>query len=228
MDFTHIVAIGEGKPALYADISEAETYGIGKMTTGWAILEHSMMLVTIKLARRYKQTLPPNFLVLPFDMRFKGFRKMVGLIKSPRTKKHFENVTSRIANVQAERQDFTHGLWNWDYKTPHKVLVSHVRMKKRIYKRYDSDVILSIATRIAEINFDLCYLRGINQYEKAHVSAVDRVGSMSRKFVVAISGAESKDLSLTSWPVPPPELQDALANLDEAETSREKPPAETK
>ena len=43
---------------------------------------------------------------------------MVGFIKSPQTKKHFENVTSRIANVQAERQDFTHGLWDWDYETP--------------------------------------------------------------------------------------------------------------
>ncbi len=203
---------------MYADISDAETYAIGKMTTGWAILEHSMMLVTIRLARRYKQILPADFLVLPFAMRFKSFRKMVGLIKSPRTKKHFENVTSRIANVQAERQDFTHGLWNWDYKAPHKVSVGHVRKKGRIYNKYDFHAILSIATRIAEINFDLCYPRGINQAQKAHGNAVARTGfSMSRKFAVAISGAESKDLSLTSWPELPPELQDAMAKLAEAD-----------
>jgi hypothetical protein len=54
------------------------------------------------------------------------------------------------------------------------------------------------------------------------VNAVARVGfSMSRKFAVAISGAESKDLSLTSWPALPSELQDAMAKLAEAVSSRE-------
>ena len=76
MGFRHIVAIGAGKPALYADVSEAETYAIGKMTTGWAILEHLMMNVAIRFASRYNQKLPPHFITLPFDKRFQSFREM--------------------------------------------------------------------------------------------------------------------------------------------------------
>jgi hypothetical protein len=176
MGFRHIVAIGAGKPALYADVSEAETYAIGKMTTGWAILEHSMMSVTITLARRYKQTLPANFLTLPFGKRFESFRQMTGVVKSPGTKKHFESVASRIANVQAERHDFTHGLWDWNYKAPHKVTVDHVRKKGRKYKNYDFHAILGIATRIAEINFDLLYPRGVDQYQKARTGVCPHRG----------------------------------------------------
>jgi hypothetical protein len=229
MGFRHIVAIGAEKPALYADVSEAETYAIGKMTTGWAILEHSMMSVTITLARRYKQALPANFLTLPFGKRFESFRNMIGLVKSPGTKKHFESVASRIANVQAERHDFTHGLWDWDYKAPHKVTVDHARKKGRRYKNYDFHAILDIATRIAEINFDLLYPRGVDQYQKAHARAIARTGFyISRKFAVAISGAESKDLSLTRWEMPPPQLQDAMAKLAEANSRQEEPPSETK
>ncbi|HKN77388.1 MAG TPA: hypothetical protein VJW94_19580 [Candidatus Acidoferrum sp.] len=227
MGFRHIVAIGDGKPALYADISEAESYAIGKMTTGWAILEHLMMVVTITKAKTYKQPLPPNFLTIPFDVRFKIFRQMVSLVKARRGKAHLENVVSRIANVQAERHDFTRGIWDWDYKAPHKVKVDHARKKGRTYKKYDSDAILGIARRIAEINFDLLYPRGINQFYMASARAVTRTGfSMSRKFAVAISGAESKDPSLTEWPAVPPELQEAMAKLAEA-GSREEPPAET-
>jgi hypothetical protein len=87
---------------------------------------------------------------------------------------------------------------------------------------------LGIATRIAEINFDLLYPRGIAQYQKASARAVARVGfSMSRKFAIALSGAESKDLSLTRWGEPPPKLQQALAKVAE-DNSRRTEPSDTK
>ena len=50
--FPHQVIVGDGKPALYADISDAEFYAIGKMTTSWAILEHAMMATALRLGKK--------------------------------------------------------------------------------------------------------------------------------------------------------------------------------
>ena len=61
--FPHQVIIAD-KPALYADISDAELYAIGKMTTSWAILEHSMMFAAIQLAKQYKPPTVKDFAAL--------------------------------------------------------------------------------------------------------------------------------------------------------------------
>src|SRR6202030_3886114 len=63
--FPHQVIVGDGKPALYADISEAEFYAIGKMTTSWAILEHAMMATALRLGKECKAPTSKGFAALP-------------------------------------------------------------------------------------------------------------------------------------------------------------------
>lgn len=102
--FPHQVSIADSEaPALYADISDAEFYAIGKMTTSWAILEHSMMATTRRLASeveprsggrplarsvvgqmvswmlpaRRPVTLRKNFVTMPFEDRFRIFQRLV-------------------------------------------------------------------------------------------------------------------------------------------------------
>jgi hypothetical protein len=213
------VAIGGDKPALYADVSDAECYAIGKMTTSWAILEHSMMTAAIQLAEKYKPPMgkgfmtlpivrrlanlilptlrpavPKNFATLPFEARFRVFRNLIKSVPTGTARARMENIASRIANVQAERHDFTHGIWDWTTTVPTKVTVDHARKKgRRRHKQYDSAAFLKFAERIAQINFDLRYPDGLKQFEEAQA----QVGySINRRFLIEITGMETDDPTL--------------------------------
>jgi hypothetical protein len=236
--FPHQVIVGDGKPALYADISDAEFYAIGKMTASWAILEHAMMAMALRLAKecmpptskgfatlpilrklmklttpaKHKPAFPKNFTTLSFETRFRVFRNLIKLVPAGPAKARLENIASRIANVQAERHDFTHGIWDWSATTPAKITIDHVRKKgRRRHKAYDSEAMLSFAERIAQINFELCYSEGLEQFYAAQAQAG---GYMSRRFIIDISGIETRDPTLRFSNIPPPpQIREALDRL---------------
>src|SRR5207248_11534975 len=82
---------------------------------------------------------------------------------------------------------------------------------RRRRKQYDSKAMLNFSERIAQINFELCYLEGLEQFHEAKAQS----GSyMSRRFIIDISGVETRDPTLRFSNVPPPaELRDALDRL---------------
>jgi hypothetical protein len=237
--FPHQVAIPTDEaelPALYADISDAEFYAIGKMTTSWAILEHSMLataqhleaevarvstgtsrsIVGKVMSRIFRSRrplrLPKNFSTMPFEMRFRIFQNLIKALPAGPTRDRLGKLASRIANVQAERHDFTHGLWDWSAASPAKITVDHVRKKgRRRHKKYDSTSMLQFAERIAQINFELCYPKGIEQFWAAKTQAG---GYMSRRFLASISRGEIADPTLRFSDAPlPPEIKETLDRL---------------
>jgi hypothetical protein len=111
MSFSYQVMIGlDGRnDAVFADLSEAEFFWVGQMTCSWAMLENLMMDITKTAAALYEQSLPDHFETLPFKKRFTLFQKMIIHIKPEEVRKPLENVIGRIAGVQEERHDFTHG-----------------------------------------------------------------------------------------------------------------------
>jgi hypothetical protein len=236
--FPHQVVISDDKPALYADISDAEFYAIGKITASWAILEHSMMYAAITLATKHKPpptkgfaalpivrkllkfvmpaprpaAIPHNYPTLPFERRLRVFGSVIASIPIGPARTRLENIASRIANVQAERHDFTHGIWDWAASTPTKITVDHVRKNgRRRHKHYDSEAMLKLAERVAQINFELCYPQGLEQFYEAKAQAG---GYMSRRFIIDVSGIETRDPTLRLANVlPPPEIREALDRL---------------
>jgi hypothetical protein len=236
--FPHQVVIQENKPAMYADICDVEFYAIGKMTTSWAILEHSMMFAAIQLAKQYKSpavkdsaplpivrkliklimpathmtTIPRDFTTLPFETRFRVFRILIKSVPAGPARARLENIASRIASVQAERHDFTHGIWDWNATSPTKIRVDHIRKKGRWrHKQYDSEAMLNFAKRIAQINFELCYREGLEQFYEAKAQSGNY---MSRRFMIDISGVETRDPTLRFSNVPlPSEIRHALDRL---------------
>src|SRR6516162_3277177 len=231
--FPHKVVEGGDKPAMYADISDAEVYAIGKMTTSWAILEHLMMSPAIQLAAEYKPPMakgfsnlpivrglvnlilptlrpavPKNLRTLPFEARSRIFRNLIKSVPEPK-RARIEHIASRIANAQAERHDFTHGIWDWTMTVPTKITVDHARKKgRRRYKQYDSEALLKFAERIAQINFDLCYPEGLGQFHNALAQAG---GYMSRSDLIEITGMDTRDPTLGRSRVPlRPEISKAL------------------
>src|SRR5271163_1185101 len=144
------------------------------MTTSWAILEHAMTFTALWLAKEYNpptpngfaacarrillnllprarhgQALPKNFAALPFETRLRVFQKFTKLVTPGQGKARLENIASRIANAQAERHDFTHGIWGWSTAAPSKITVDHLRKKgRRRHKKYDSEAMLNFAERI--------------------------------------------------------------------------------
>lgn len=134
-----------------------------------------------------------------FDKRFALFRKLGTHLTNPRRKQFFDNIVSRISNVQTERQDLTHGIWYWEGRNPHKIkLHDHPRRKSRWRKNYDHQSILQIAQKIAEINFALAYPLG----EKQSLREAVKAGSyFSRDFLASSQATEPDDptLNLRRW-----------------------------
>lgn len=153
-----------------------------------------MVDITKTAAAFYEQSLPVNFETLPFKKRFTLFQKMISHIKPEEVRKPHENVIGRIAGVQEERHDFTHGTWEWNYEAPHKVKVDHARKKGHQNRKYDADGIRAIATRIAEINFVLSLPLGKDQF---YAQQEERGDSMSRRFAIQFTGAKTNDPTLT-------------------------------
>jgi hypothetical protein len=217
-------------PGLYADISEAECFAIGRMTTGWAILEHAMMATAIRIATevapatrlirllrmiglaRHPSPIPKNFANLSFETRFRVFRQVIKSMPAEPAKQRLGNIASRIANFQAERNDLTHGLWNWTAASPGKITVDHVRKRgRRRHKRYDSESMLEFADRIAQVNFALCYPGGAEEFFERKAQSG---GYMSRRFLASISSEDLSDPTLGMPNAPlPPELQAAYDRL---------------
>jgi hypothetical protein len=196
MNVSSQVMIGlDGKNhAVFADLSEAEFFWVGQMTCSWAMLEDLMMGITKTAAAFYEQSLPDNCETLPFKKRFTLFQEMIVHIKPEEVRKPLENVIGRIAGVQEERHDFTHGTWEWNYQAPHKVKVDHARKKGHQNKKYDADGIRAIATRIAEINFVLSFPLGEDQF---YAQEAERGSSMSRRYAIQFTGAQTNDPTLT-------------------------------
>jgi hypothetical protein len=208
MSFSSQVMIGlDGRShAVFADLSEAEFFWVGQMTCSWAMLENLMMGITKDAAAFYGQSLPDNFETLPFKKRFTLFQEIMVHIKPEEVRKPLENVISRIAGVQEERHDFTHGTWEWNYEAPHKVTVDHARKKGHQNKKYDADSIRAIATRIAEINFVLTFPLGKDQF---YAQQAKRGNSMSRRFAIQFTGAQTNDPTLTYEQIISQEILDA-------------------
>jgi hypothetical protein len=192
-----MVAIGTGerdKPALYADISDAETFAIGRMTTSWAMLEHQMLVTTLCLAEKFDHPIDNAIASFSFDKRFALLRELGNRLTNPRRKAFFDAIVSRIANIQSERQDLTHGLWDWEYSNPGKIkLQAHPRRKAKHKKNYDHERILAIARKIGEINFDLQYPLGMKQWLRERAKGGNY---FSRKFLASIQPTRPSDPTL--------------------------------
>lgn len=192
--FQVMIGLDGRNHAVFADLSEAEFFWVGQMTCSWAMLENLMMDITKTAATFYDQSLPNDFEKMPFKTRFKLFQEMIVHIKPEELRKPLENVIGRIAGVQEERHDFTHGTWAWNYEAPQKVKVDHARKKGHQNKKYDADGIRAIAMRIAEINFVLSFPLGKDQF---YAQQAERGISMSRMFAIQSTGAQTNDRTLT-------------------------------
>jgi hypothetical protein len=149
---------------------------------------------------------------------------MIVHIKPDEVRKPLENVVGRIAGVQEERHDFTHGTWEWNYEAPHKVKVDHARKKGHQNKKYDADGIRAIATRIAEINFVLSFPLGKDQF---YAEQAERGSLMSRRFAIQFKGAQTNDPTLTYEHLVSGEIKDAytkaVAATSETQDGEKKP-----
>jgi hypothetical protein len=191
MNVTVVQSLKEpGRPGLYPDISEREMYAIGKMTATWALLESLLIKMTLDLARYSGHRLPPDF--VKNNTLARTVKELTSLMKrikeSERLKRSLGTILQRTNTLKTQRHALTHGVFSWDTNKPGFIRVESPKKQKR--HEFDTRTIDKIAQKIAELNFEIMYPSGIDEFYKEKIKAGCGI---SRLYAILMSGEESDD-----------------------------------
>lgn len=199
MKFTVVKSLQKQQPlALYPDISEYEMYAIGKMTASWALLESQIIKITLELEEHSPHTLPSDFVENnTLQKTLKEFKTLIKLIDNPKLKRILESILKRVNNLKTQRHMLTHGIFTWEIKNPEKINVQTPK-KKQQPQHFDANKIEILARKIAELNFEIMYPQGEEQFYTARAKTEYGI---SRSFAILVTGADSSDPTLKLPPV---------------------------
>jgi hypothetical protein len=185
----------EGKPAcLKPELTEKEVLALGYVTCQWAFLEHALFVDTLERAARLRTPIPTDIKTTSFGRRLRAWR---ALTQGPRVRKaereRLSRLHNKIANLEDKRHQITHGLWSWNYKTPHRLTAYSFRPNVEFLAPLDADKIWQLGDKIGEVNFVLVYPGGKQHAYRALFKDRQRQGSyVSRSWLLSLQGKSRK------------------------------------
>src|SRR5262249_43529712 len=113
----------DGKPPhVTPDLTQDEVTAVGYVTTQWAFLEHVILVDTIRLAHKLKIQVPNDASNLSFTRRLRAWRTLVQQSRQRKsTKERLLKLASQFANAENKGHQITHGLWQWQVSSPHRL-----------------------------------------------------------------------------------------------------------
>jgi hypothetical protein len=183
-------AVRGRKHGLYPDLMEEELFAIGRVTVGFALLEHTLLVDSISMLRRLKiKDIPPDVLTVSFDRRLSAWVKCAKRARKGVYLKKCLAIADKIKKLQRTRNRITHGLWTWDYAAPGKSTAATFKPKFEFTESFDYKRLIKVSDEIANINFQISYPRGKKQAWHAVARSVAETGfSMSRDFAMEMKG----------------------------------------
>src|SRR5579863_5607055 len=104
---------------LYPAVSDSEMYAIGKMTVSWALLEGLIGEIVCDTAQKCNHILPKDFIETSTLTRvLKEFKSLIAKVADDATRKFLGDLLHKVRNLKCERERLTHGLYEWDYRSP--------------------------------------------------------------------------------------------------------------
>lgn len=183
------------------ELTEREMTAVGYVTSQWAFLEHALFIDTIERAAKLKTGIPKDAKNKSFSRRLRAWHSLIQEAKRirPAAKQKLAKLHSRIANLEAQRHQVTHGLWAWNAKKPHKLISYSFRPEVEFEEPYDFKKIFQLGDRIGAVTFTLIYPGG-----KAHAyREMARRGSyVSRSALLEMHERASGSLDLPQATLP--------------------------
>jgi hypothetical protein len=161
---------GKGRSQVVPELTERELAAIGLVTVQWGQLEHLILTTTNEIAEALndEQALK-DAAHFSMDRRLDLLKR---LIKSPQFTdaaaiEKLTDVLHRIHRVNVDRQKVSHGVWDWEYQNPYRMIATSKKPKHEFTEPFDFEKLIKIAERIGEINFELHYPGGFTDDDHA-------------------------------------------------------------
>lgn len=158
------------RPQVVPELTERELAAIGLVTVQWGHLEHLILATTNEIAEALndEQALKEAS-HFSMDRRLALLKR---LLKSPQLADaaavaRLTSVLQRIHRLNVDRQKVTHGVWDWEYQNPYRVIATSKKPKHEFSEPFDFEKLIRIAERIGEINFELHYPGGFTDDDHA-------------------------------------------------------------
>jgi hypothetical protein len=169
------------------DLTEEEFFAIGRVTAGFAYMEHAILEDSVRmLERRRVLEIPTDVLVVSFDRRLRAWRKLIKKYRRGAPRDKLLKIITRIKALQKSRNRITHGLWNWEYDTPTQLSASTFKPSFEFTESFDFEKLFEVSKAIAQINFQLTFPKGKSD---AYRVMAQRGAWVSRAFAMRASGA---------------------------------------
>lgn len=170
------------------ELTEKETFFIGRIVALWGALEHEIFMQTL-------QTFDAEGdapIKLPSEMNNIQFTGVLGLWKTcvvdvakGKRKRVLEQQHEEILRCHEFRKAVVHGMWDWSAQDVGNITSTRIVGKKVITVKFTPDSLLSFMTDMQRINFSVRYPRGFNDY----ALAMSKKGfGISRGFAAAMTG----------------------------------------
>jgi len=176
---------GKKRPQVIPELTERELAAIGLVTVQWGQLEHLILMTTLEFAEALKdEQASKEAAHFSMDRRLTLLKR---LLKSPQFTnadevKRMRDVLHRIHRINVDRQKIAHGIWDWEYQDPYRMIASSKKPTHEFTEAFDFEKLIKLAERIGEINFELHYPGGITDDDLPH-------NYMSREAAAMFSGA---------------------------------------
>ena len=185
----------DGKPhQVISDLDERELYAIGFVTVAWAILEHLLLAATAKVAHEAALPLPEDATSLAFKRRLRAFRALVRkAVTDEDNRNRLLGIATRISNCKRGRHQLTHGVWDWDARSPDELIAMSLRPRTEFVERFDFEKMVKLGERIGAVNFDLMYPGGKDQAYREHFEATqERGGYVGRSSLRSVAAKDQQ------------------------------------
>ncbi len=146
-------------------LTDKETYFIGKIVAAWASLEHEVFVQTLHTYvpaddGEDSPKLPKEMNNIQFTGVLRLWKERVVDQAKGKRRKTLERVHARILRGHEYRKAIVHGMWHWSPDNVDRVTSTRIVGKQIISVHFDADGLYSFMTDLLEINFDLRYPRG--------------------------------------------------------------------
>lgn len=178
----------DGMMACDVELSDRETFHIGRIIALWGALEHEVFiqtLMTFDLGPGEPEKLPKKMNGIQFTETLDLWReRVVGAAKGKR-REVLERQYERICHYQEFRHALVHGMWDWSQSDPGRI--TSVRINKREVRRvhFTADDLEEFNLALQRINFRIRYPGGSAEFA---MKAAEQGHYVSRRAVAILSG----------------------------------------
>ena len=194
---------------LNMELSDRETFLIGKIMAQWGWLEHQIFLQTLLTFEGVADDTPE----LPKAMNNIRFTGVLDLWKERvvdrASEEHAATLREQLEEIRRlkpGRDALVHGMWQWSPSNLSQISTVRVRNRKIIEILFTADDLEDFYRRVAGVNFTIRYPGGIDDLARKRAEEGMYV---SRRFLAAITG----DQVANDW-------QSALLNADDFEDGK--------